>query len=323
MKMLRRINSQARAAGCRLLLLALAVSVLGVSGCHTAPKQNASSGTAASPNKVYSLRGIIVSVDAAKGQVTLTNENIPGFMEPMTMPYSLVNPMEASELHPGDKISAQLIVGDTSALLTQIDILQQAKLDYKPTVQYHVPQAGDLVPNFKLLNQSGRHIHLDQFRGKVLLVTFIYTRCPLSNFCTLMSRNFAAVDKMLAADPQLYAKTHLLSISFDPSYDTPAVLRSYGSAYTGRYTKETFAHWDFAAPSSKDLASLVLWFDVGVTPGPKNTLSHSLSTVVVGPDGKVRKWYPTNEWTPDQLFNEIKQTLEPAVGKAQGTAQHG
>ncbi len=85
-----------------------------------------------------------------------------------------------------------------------------------PPVQFHVPQPGDAVPDFKLLNQSGKIIHLAQFKGRVLLVTFIYTRCPLSDYCPRMSRNFAAIDQGLAADPKLYAKTHLLSISFDP-----------------------------------------------------------------------------------------------------------
>lgn len=283
------------------------------SGCSPSTKQNVSGNSkAASSSKVYPLRGVVVSVDAATGQVTLTNENIPGFMEPMTMPYTLANPMEASELHLGDKIRAQLTVGDTSATIDQIDILEQSKLNYKPTTQYHVPQPGDVVPNFSLRNQDGNTVHLDQYRGKVLLVTFIYTRCPLSNYCPLMSRNFAAVDKMLAANPELYRKTHLLSISFDPSYDTPAVLRSYGGAYTGEYSKEKFDHWDFAAPKSTDLASVLQWFGVGVTPGPQKTLSHSLSTVVIGPDGKVRNWYPTNEWTPEQIFTDVKQTLQPA-----------
>ena len=98
---------------------------------------------------------------------------------------------------------------------------------------YHVPTAGDLVPDFELRNQDGRQIHLDQFRGKSLLVTFIYTRCPLPNFCPLVTHNFAAIDKQMAAKPGLYAKTHLLSVSIDPDNDTPARLRAYGATYIG------------------------------------------------------------------------------------------
>ncbi|HEX4020276.1 MAG TPA: SCO family protein [Acidobacteriaceae bacterium] len=313
-------NQQGRRTKAAEFILLLLVSIVianGIVGCRTLPKGKASAGASSSSSKVYAVRGVIVAVDAPKGQITLTNENIPGFMGPMTMPYTLANASVATALHPGDKITAQLTVGDTNATLDQIDILQQAKLDYVPTKQYHIPQAGDLVPDFALLNQSGRRIHFDQYRGKVLLVTFIYTRCPLSNYCPLMSRNFAALDKMLAVDPRLYAKTHLLSISFDPSYDTPAVLRSYGGAYTGRYSKETFQHWDFAAPNRKDLASVLEWFGVGVTPGPGKTLAHSLSTAVIGPDGKIRNWYHSNDWTPQQLFANVKQALQPVTRKAQ------
>jgi protein SCO1/2 len=106
-----------------------------------------------------------------------------------------------------------------------------------------------------------------------------------------------------------------LSVSFDPDYDTPKVLRSYGSAYTGNYTKETFAHWDFAAPSRNDLPAVLRYFDVGATPEKDRTITHSLSTLVIGPDGRVFKWYPTNDWTPDQILSDVKQ-LVAKQGKA-------
>lgn len=265
--------------------------------------------------KHYPVRGKIVSVDAAHGEIVLDAAAIPGFMEAMTMPYKLKNPTVITELHPGDSITATLIAANDSDLLDEIVIIAQAKPDYKPSFFYHPIQPGDKVPDFHLLNQSGRQIHLAQFRGKVLLMTFIYTRCPLADFCPRMSRNFAQIDKTLADDPELYKKTHLLSVSFDPDYDTPQVLRSYGSSYTGRYTKETFAHWDFAAPSKADLAPVLRFFDVGATPEKDRTITHSLSTLVIGPDGKVYKWYPTNDWSPDQIVNDVKQIVSQQ-GKA-------
>ena len=300
-----------------LMLFALAVG-LACNGCRSSSKADSLGATPSSRPAApsYALRGVVVSVDVPSGQLTLTNENIPGVMQPMTMAYTLVNPMEATELHPGDKISARFTTGQNRMTLDQIDVLEPAQLNIKPTVQYHIPQPGDSLPDFQLINQSGHRIHLHQYRGKVLLLTFVYTRCPLSNYCPLMSRNFAAVDKMLAADPTLYAHTHLLSISFDPAYDTPAVLRSYGEAYTGRFTQEKFLHWEFSAPNPNQLASLLQWFGVGMTPAPDKTLAHSLSTVVVGPDGKVRDWYPTNEWTPAQVFHDVQQAALPAENAA-------
>jgi protein SCO1/2 len=204
-------------------------------------------------------------------------------------------------------MTGRLLVADDSTLLDQIVITAQAQPDYKPRAQYHVPAPGDRVPDFRLTNQSGRQITLQQFRGKALLITFIYTRCPLSDYCPRMSRNFASIDKSLQADPALYNRTHLLSISFDPAYDSPAVLRSYGEAYTGNYTKEKFEHWDFAAPVKTELPKLLEFFDVGATPGENRTITHSLSTAVIGPDGKVAQWYPTNDWNPQDVLNELKK----------------
>lgn len=256
------------------------------------------------------IRGTVVSADG--GEVMLNGEAVPGFMDAMTMPYKLKDPSVASELHPGDHITATVLAdqeedGFHNVRLDDIVVTAQARPDYKPAVQYHVPTPGDVVPNFKLLNQSGRIIDFAQFKGKVLLITFIYTRCPLPDFCVRMSHDFATIDKALATDPAVYAKTHLLSISFDPQYDTPKVLRSYGGAYTGRYTKETFAHWDFAAPSEKELPAITQYFDVGITPGDAKTLTHSLSTVLIGKDGKVLAWYPTNDWKPEDVAAAMKK----------------
>jgi protein SCO1/2 len=298
-----------RRRGSALLSIVLLGASLSFLGCHPS-SQSTDTGTTASSQKQYSIRGKVVSVDQKDGVIALDTEAIPGVMEAMTMAYTLQNPSVASELHPGDTLTAQLQLAAQGAVLSNIVILQQANLNVLPPVQYHVPQPGDTVPDFRFLNQSNREISLKQFRGKVLVLTFIYTRCASSQFCPLMSRNFANLDQLLAADPSLYAKTHLLSISFDPKYDTPAVLRSYGGAYTGRYTKETFRHWDFAAPSPAKLASLLQWFDVAVTSSKGQVVAHSVSTAVIGPDGKIRAWYPTNTWTPQQALKDIQQIVQ-------------
>jgi protein SCO1/2 len=293
-----------------LIGMALLVPIL--SGCKTAAPAPQSPGVV----KTFPIRGKVVAVDSSKGEITLDHEAVPGFMEAMIMPYKLADPSILSELHPGDRITANVIAeqidpkdpqgGFRNARLDQIVIVAQAKPDYKPAVQYHVPARGDQVPDFALLNQSGKTIHMAQFKGRVVLMTFIYTRCTLADFCPRMSRNFAEIDKALAADPALYKETHLLSVSFDPTYDTPAVLRSYGGAYTGEYTKEKFAHWDFAAPPVKELDAMTEFFDVGVMPGENKSLTHSLSTVLIGKDGKVVAWYPTNDWQTADMLNAVK-----------------
>lgn len=287
-----------------LFLLALLIAF---TGCHrnSPPSAHNDSG-----EKSYHVRGVVVSTDAGKGTVTLDSEAIPGYMNAMIMPYSLRNPGIITELHPGDTITADLFVSDSATTLDNIVIVGQAKADYKPPVALKPLNPGDPVPDFKLLNQNNKLIHISQFRGKVLLATFIYTRCPLADYCPRMSRNFARLDKLLDDDFDLYSKTHLLSISFDPTYDTPAVLRSYGGSYTGRYTQEDFVHWDFAAPPEKELPDVLHFFLVGATPEKDRTITHSLSTVIIDQQGKVYKWYPSNDWTPEQLLADVKQLLQ-------------
>jgi protein SCO1/2 len=289
---------------CLILVAAL------VAGCTKSGSSGAAPATAAGELKTFPIRGKIVSVDAAKGSVELNHDAVPGFMGAMTMRYRLKDATVVRELHPGDQITAKLQVrkvGDDfdDAMLDEIVVTAQARPDYKPMVQYHVPMAGDAVPDFKLVNENGKTIHLAQFKGRVVLLTFIYTRCPLEDYCPRMNKNFAQIDKALAADPAIYRQTHLLSVSFDPKFDTPTILKSYGGIYTGGDSR-AFAHWDFAAPDESELQAMEQFFDVGVTPGEAGTLNHSLSTALIGKDGKVLVWYPTNEWTPAEVLEAMK-----------------
>lgn len=286
--------------------------MLAAAGCHRSPHPEIAGSEHPTAQKIYHLRGCIVATNPANGEVTVDHKAIPGFMPAMVMPYQLQQPSILSELHAGDEITAKVLVdesatGEAQIHLDEIDVIAQANANRMPTVQYHLPKAGERVPDFTLLDQSGHHIALSQFRGKVLLMTFIYTRCPLPDFCVRMSDNFAKIDAILAQNTQDYARTHLLSVSFDPQYDTPAVLRSYGGAHTGRFTHEDFRHWTFAAPSLTDVAKMEQYFDVGVSGADPSTLTHSLSTVLIGKDGRVINWYPTNTWDPARVAQQMQQ----------------
>jgi protein SCO1 len=299
----------------RVLLTCGAVALFLLSGCHSAPAPTQQSSV--SPAfKVYHLRGRVINTNPSTGEVTVDHEAIPGFMEAMTMPYKLKDPSILSELHPGDVITADVLVSqnpDADILLDHIVVIAQGKPDYKPTVLYHVPVPGDQVPDFKLRNQDGRSIHLSQFRGKTLLITFIYTRCPLPNFCPLVTRNFATINEQLSADRALYAKTHLLSVSFDPAHDTPERLRAYGATYIGSDARNAFNHWDFAVGTQAEILEMAKYFDVGITQGENDTINHTLSTTLIGPDGRVAQFYPGNEWTPAQVLADLKK-LEANAG---------
>ena len=293
----------------KLLVLALIAMTMSA-GCHR--QEGASESSAESSYKTYKLRGKVVATNPAAGEVTVNHEAIPGFMEAMTMPYKLKDPNILSELHPGDVLTADVLVSegsDASVFLDHIVVVAQGKPDYKPATIYHVPAAGDAVPDFKLRNQDGRMIRLNQFRGKNLLITFIYTRCPLPNFCPLVTRNFANIERRLSADPKLKGKTHLLCVSFDPEHDTPGRLKAYGEEYIGSDAKAAFADWDFAVPDNAVLKEMAKFFDVGISNEPDQTITHTLSTTLVGRDGKVIKFYPGNEWTPDEVVADVKQLL--------------
>ena len=297
----------------RRIIVSLFLVAVALTGCHSGPKAGSDSSAGLNP-KVYKLRGKVVSTDAAKDEVTLNHEAIPGFMGAMTMPYKLKDAGIVGELHPGDVITADVLVSqdpNADVLLDHIVVVAESKPDYRPAVIYHVPAAGDAVPDFRLKNQDGKAIHLGQFKGHDLLVTFIYTRCPMPDFCPLVTRNFAQIEKQLAANPAL-AGTHLICVSFDPEHDTPARLRAYGATYIGSDAKSAFALWDFAVPEKPVLLEMAKFFNVGITPGAEDTITHTLSTTLIGADGKVAQFYPGNEWTVEQVLADIQRLAQKA-----------
>jgi len=291
--------------------MCIVIGMAALSGCHR--QQNGSQDSAdTSSYKVYKLRGKVIAANSSAGEVTLNHEAIPGYMDAMAMPYKLKDPSILGELHPGDVITADVLVSqgdDATVLLDHIVVVAQGKPDYRPAMIYHVPAKGDAVPDFRLRNQYGRTIHMNQFRGQELLITFIYTRCPLPNFCPLVTRNFAEIDKQINADQALRGKMHLLCVSFDPEHDTPDRLRAYGEQYIGSDAKSVFAHWDFAVPEKPVLTEMAKYFNVGMSDASDGTITHTLSTTLIGRDGKVLKFYPGNEWTPQQVVADVKQSL--------------
>lgn len=289
----------------RWIFLCAALGVFLLAGCRSG--RNSASPVSQGVT-VYHLRGKVVSTDAASGVVVLDHEAIPGFMGAMTMPYQLKDPNVISELHAGDTITADVLVSKSSqqtVLLDDVDVIAQGKPDYKPTVVYHVPVPGDAVPDFALRNQDGHEIHLRQFRGKALLITFIYTRCPLPNFCPLITRNFAEINRTLARNAEVYGKTQLLCVSFDPEHDTPARLKAYGAEYLGSDAPSAFAHWQFAVATKPVVTEMAKYFDVGITYGANDSITHTLSTTLIGPDGKVVRFYPDNDWSPEKVAADI------------------
>lgn len=279
----------------RLLLLLLLACICFAASCGR------------SNEKRYDLKGKVVVVEPDKHLVTVSHEEVKGFMPAMTMPFTVRSESDLQILAPEDQITATLVVDGTHSWLEDLIIVRQSgNAAAVPAVVR--AKEGNEVSNFKLRNQNDREIQIHNYRGKALLLTFIYTRCPVPEYCTLMSNNFVQVDRELGQDPELYGKTHLLSISIDPEYDTPQVLRSYGSAHTERYQNETFAHWEFATGTKEQVKEIAEYFGLRYFP-EKGEIVHGLRTVIVGPDGKVAKVYSGNEWKPEEVVAELKKAV--------------
>jgi protein SCO1/2 len=236
--------------------------------------------------------------------VTLAHEAIPGYMAAMTMDYPIKDKWAFDVLKPGQNITATLVVASDRAWLEGIVVTEDAKPESNslaPPESVRTP-LGEEVPDFPLLNQDGKRIHLHQYRGKALLLTFIYTRCPLPDYCPLMSRNFAQILEQVHGDPTLYPSTRLLSISIDPEYDQPAVLRAY--ALDCSHHSHPFDHWEFASGTPEQVRKVAEFFGLKYW-NEGGQIVHALVTALIGPDGKVVKIYRGNEWLPAQVVSDL------------------
>ena len=290
------------------LILLATLAALGLTSCK--PKERVRSAT----EKHYDLKGKVVVVDKEQRRLTIAHEDIKDYMNSMTMPFNVKDDWVYEIAAPGNQITATLIVDGTESWLEDVVITEDSNASSSaPPVEGAGPNPGDEVPNYRLVNQDGTAIKLHDYKGKALLLTFIYTRCQDPNQCTLMSSNFAAIDQQLQKQPDLFAKTHLLSISFDPAYDTPKVLRSYGASYTGKYSDETFKHWEFASGSEDEVKGIAKFFGFRYyndTPSGEEQVIHTLRTALIGADGKVIKVYRGNDWKPEELVKEIQAVIK-------------
>ena len=255
--------------------------------------------------KKYPLQGEVVAKNAATNEITVNHGDIPGFMPAMAMPYRVKDPAVVQELQPGDQIAAEVMFGKNPSdyWLEDVRITRQSPRPSTPAVVPKMVLPGERVPDAALINQDGREIHFSDFAGRALLVTFIYTRCPMPDFCPRLSSQFAQIHNELKKNPEDYAKTHLLTISFDPKYDTPLVLRKYGLAYLDG-DAIGFSHWDFATTNPKDLRRLAEAFGLRYE-GENDQISHAMDIVLIAPNGTVAQYWSTN-WTWTELMASMQ-----------------
>ena len=292
------------------LAAVVGLTLIAMPACHRSQSSGA---------KRYRFTGKIISIDPQSESALINGDDIPGFMDAMAMSYKIKPASMLQQLSPGDAISAEVVVvepakKDEDAVpdywLENVKVRAHAKsAPAAGPTSFHMPALGEEVPDFAFTNQDGEHISLHQYRGKVLLVTFIYTRCPFPDFCPRMSSNFAEIDKQADADPSL-ASTYLLSVSFDPEHDTSKVLRNYGFSVAHTHDAALFRRWEFAVPKKDDLPKIADFFALTVKP-EGGMITHNLSTAVIGPDGKIVSWYHGGDWQVSDLIKDAAGAHSP------------
>ncbi|HVG19236.1 MAG TPA: copper-binding protein [Blastocatellia bacterium] len=280
---------------------ALALACLSIystlAGCRLGSKE---------PQQRYELKGKVLNVDRKGATVTIAHDAIPGYMEAMAMPFSLKDERDFKILAPDDRVRATLVVAGSRSWLEDLVVTRESPDTSTVNAANSAgPKPGDEVPDFSLINQDGRRIGLHKYRGQALVLTFIYTRCPLPDYCPLMTDQFAEIDKALRQDPGSYPKAHLLSISVDPAYDTPEVMREYGARYAGGSGPRDFERWEFATGSEAEVRKAATYFGMQYWQ-EEGQIIHLLRTAVIAPDGKLAKLYNGNEWKPAEVLSELQ-----------------
>ena len=287
---------------CRLLIIGL---VLLAAGCGSDVDTD---------TRLYELKGQILAIRLETNEILVKHEDIPSFMPAMTMPYTVKDPAELKDRVPGDLIKATLIVEKGGApYLQQITRTGSAPLpdDARTTIPaaagVSLLKRGDRLPDMPLIDQDDKPIAAEAFRGSATAITFIYTRCPLPQFCPLMDRRFADVQKIAAADPSLAGRIKLLSISFDPAFDRSRVLRAHAEKLAADP-----AVWRFATADETVVDRLAAIFGVNVIREKDGTITHNLRTAIVDPEGRITQILDNNAWTAEELVRGLRDALAAA-----------
>jgi protein SCO1/2 len=285
-------------------LYSLLVFGIIVSACNSAPTKSPEASNAA---QRYEVKGKVVSANKADHKVTIAHEEIKGYMEAMTMPFTLLEEWVYPELKTGAQIQATLVVDQGRSWLENpvVSNIVDPNLAAKAEDSGVEPAPGTETPDFTLVNQDGKKISFNQYRGKALILTFIYTRCPLPDYCPLMTQNFAAINRDLQNKPTLRDKTRLLSVTVDPDYDTPNVLLEYGQSRAG-LDKNGFKRWEFATGSREQVKNIAQFFGLNYWQ-EKDQIIHGLRTVIITPEGKVAKVYRRNDWKPEDVVSDLEK----------------
>ncbi len=256
----------------------------------------------------FPLKGEVVAIDTAKHRLTVSHEEIPNYMDAMTMPFKVKNRELLMSVQVGDTIQGVLAVSRTESWLETFTVTGKGEPPSSQltegTILARMFKEGDPLPNVELTNQDGKKVYFSNFKGKAVALTFIYTRCPLPDFCIRMSNHFAKIQKMLSKDRSLDGTWHLISVSFDPKFDTPKVLKEYGRSYGA-----DFATWDFVTADQPTIIKLADGLGLSLSDDEGGLIAHNLRTILLDKDGRIAKVIQGNEWEPEEVVELMKKSI--------------
>lgn len=292
-------------------LAAVALTLLLLAGCSKPAQQQ--TGTPASSARRYTISGQILVVNTATQSLSIKHGDIVGYMPAMTMTFRVSRPDLMNGRVPGELMTGTLEVDDTEGRIVEVTHTGSAPLpdrDNTASMAAGVLNVGDTAPDAALIDQNNRRRSFSEWRGTPTLVTFIYTRCPLPNFCPLMDKNFASIQQRAAADPAVRGKFKLVTVSFDPDNDTPAVLKEHAARL-----KADSAVWTFLTGDRITVNRFAAKFGVGVVregtaPGE---ITHNLRTTLIGADGRVLKIYGGSDWTIATALADLSAAIAAAA----------
>lgn len=259
--------------------------------------------------RAFDVRGRIAGFGDDGRTVFVEHEEIPGYMPAMTMRFEARDGLPSLDV--GDAVGFRLAVGPERSWIEAVERLPDDALPEhpaaasapKPTARGGEPllKPGDPVPDVRLVDQDNEAVRLSDYRGRALVLTFVYTRCPIPDYCPLMSRHFQRLQPELQR--AFGERAQLLSISFDPEHDTPEVLAEYADRYTADLTT-----WTFATAEANELARATAPFGV-FTEAEGEQILHNLVTAVVGPDGQLVRLWRGSDWRPEEVLSTVRETL--------------
>ena len=256
----------------------------------------------------YELKGQILAIRPETHEVLIKHGDIQGFMPGMTMPFKLRDERLLSGKAAGDLVTARLVVGREEAWLSALEKTGTAPLEEKaefPVASFVEPvHAGSTAPDATLTDQTGQPLTISAWRDSAVVITFIYIQCPLPQFCPLMDRRFAEVQRLTRDDAALGGHVRLLSVSFDPLHDTPEAMTVH-AAKVGADP----SIWRFATAAPATVDPFAAAFGVNVIREPDGTITHNLRTAVIAPGGRVVNVYDGAEWTAAQVVADLRAAL--------------